>query len=202
MQRNLLKNIDLKKLSNEQKKALLMITVVVVSFILLWLLIYLPARSTVKRLKLELSGVDGQIQQIEAKAGQAGSLEEGIKRLDVNLKNMIKRFPNTEEESIKAFASFAKEAGVKVDSIRPLPKKELLDQNSAVVKIKGKSCYVFPISVSLKGSFTDLVRFTQIVEKKLPAFAIIQKLNINSDPANLQMLNINMDLDLYLLAAN
>jgi len=78
----------------------------------------------------------------------------------------------------------------------------LLDENGAPVKIKERACYVIPVAVAMKCSFANLVKFTEIVEQKLPAFAIIQKLNINNNPDNLQILSVNMDLNLYLLAAN
>ena len=88
--------------------------------------------------------------------------------------------------------------------MRPLPKEELLDEKGTPVKIKGRACYVISVAVAMKCSFADLVKFTQIIEKKLPAFALIQKLNINSNPGNTlesQMLGVNMDLNLYLLSA-
>jgi Tfp pilus assembly protein PilO len=202
MRRNLLKGINIKKLSRAQKKALAISVVVVLVFIVLWLFTYIPARNTVKKLKVELAGVDGQIKQIEERLGHSRSLDEGIKLLEADLKNLKNRFPSKEEESIKALASFAQKSGINVDSIRPLPREELLDQNGSPVKIKGKDCHVISVAVVMKCSFADLVKFTEIIEKKLPAFAIIQKLNINTNPVNLQILSVSMDLNLYLLAAN
>lgn len=202
MRRNLLKDINLKKLSRVQKKALIISAVFVLSFIVLWLFICLPAGNTVKQLKEQLAGVDGQIKQIEDRVSQARSLDEGIKLLETDLTNLRNRFPSAEETSLKALASFAQKSDISVDSIRPLPKEELLDQNGIPVKIKGKSCYVISVAVAMKCSFFDLVKFTQIIEEKLPAFARIQKLNISSNSINLQILSVNMDLNLYLLAAN
>lgn len=202
MQRNLLKNINIRKLSHTQKKALFGSAVIILIFIVFWLCIYLPLRNTVKKLKVELAGMDGQIKQIEEMAGHDRSLGEGIRLLEVDRKKIKSRFPDMEEESIKALASFAKELGISVDSIRPLPKEELLDKNGSPVKIKGAACYVISTAVVMKCSFANLVKFTDIVEKKLPAFAIIQKLNIGTNSDSLQILSVNMNLNLYLLAAN
>ncbi len=69
-------------------------------------------------------------------------------------------------------------------------------------ELKGRSCYKIPVTLSMRCSFADLVRFTEMIERKLPAFAIIQKLSITSNPVNLQVLSVNMDLNLYFISAN
>jgi len=201
MRRDLLAGINISKLSRAQKKALSLSAVVILAFVAAWSAIYLPARKSVGKLKAELADVNQQIKQIEDGVGGAGSLEQGIKLLEARLKNIKDRFPGAEEESIKVLASLAGKSRITVDSIRPYPREKLLDKDGAPVKIIGSDCYVISVAVAIKCSYADLVKFTQIIEKKLPAFAIIQKLNINSNPSNPQMLSVNMDLSLYLLAS-
>lgn len=201
MRSDLLKEINLKNLGSAQKKVLAISAVVLLVFFIIWLFICIPARQTVKKLKVELDGVNAQIDQIESKAGSAKSLDEGIKLLNDNLKTLRNKFPSAEEESIKALATFAQKSGVVIDSIRPMPRKDLLDEAGVPVKIEGKACYVIAVALSARCTFADLVKFTENLEKKLPAFAMIQRLNVNNAPDNSNVLTVSMDLSLYLLSA-
>jgi Tfp pilus assembly protein PilO len=199
MRLDLLKDIDINKLSLAQKKVLAICVGTLLAFFIIWLFIFIPTTKKVKDLKAELAGLDGQIQQIEGRAGDAKSLDAGIRLLEDKLKVLRGKFPSTEEESIKAFANLAQKSGVTIDSIRPNPRKELLDESGAPVKAEAKTCYVISLVVSARCTFSDLVKFSEIVENNLPALATIQKMDVNKDPSGTNLLNVSMDVNLYLL---
>jgi len=202
MRYNLLKDLNIKNLSSAQKKALAISAGVILVFLIIWFFICLPTKSAVKKLKVELADTNREIDQIESRAGKAKNLDEGIKLLEDNLKTLKNKFPSAEEESIKILANFAQKSGIDVDSIRPAARKELLDENGVPVKIEGRSCYYIAIALSVNCTFSDLIRFTENLEKNLPAFARIQRLIINSSSDSSNILNVNLDLNLYLLAVS
>lgn len=190
----------MKKLLASQKKMTIVAVLVMAVFLVLWAMAYLPAKARFKSIKLELASVEAQIADIESVAQGARSLDEGIVIVETKFNRLKDRFPSAEEETFKMISNFAQKLNVHLTSIRPSPKKSLLDENQAEIKVMGKTCSTIFVAISAKCRAGELVKYLEMLDRNLPAFTTIERLQVSRDPNNTGVLNVNIDMNLYLMS--
>jgi len=192
------KNMRLDKISPAQKKIILEVVVALAAFLLFLLFAYLPSRKTVKTMTSELEDAERQIQQIEAMLGSARSMDEGIQLLNKRFQQLDSKFSSGEEDSVRLLSEMARKLNVELISIKPQPKAVFLDENNQAITIRGKPCQRMLISLDMRCSYKDLVRYLRYLRDSYPMLVGIERLRIAKDQSGALKLNASFDTELYL----
>ena len=190
----------IKKVSSTQKMIIIISLIVILVFLFFWFLIYLPSKKEVTRIKSQLSDLNNQIRQIEAITSQTTLTDEGIRIIRQRHQQLIDKFPQKEEESLRMLSDLAGNLNVELVSIKPQPKTVFLDQNKNAVEIEGRVCQKVYVSIEIKSLYKDLVKYIQTIKESLPAFISIEKLNIGKDRLQAPKLKVLLELNLFLLS--
>ena len=190
----------MKKLLASQKKMTLVAAIVIAAFLVVWSMIYLPLKARFNNIKVQLAAAESQIQDIESVAKGARNLDEGIVMVEKKFDSLKSRLPSTEEEALRTISSYAQKLNIRLVYIRPSPKRALLDENQAEIKVMGKTCYAIFFTISARCRASELVRYLEMLDKDLPAFTTVEKLQVNRDQGNTGILSVNIDMNLYLMS--
>ena len=187
------------KISYQQKKILLIATIVVFAFGIFWFALYAPVQSSVKRLKVELRDTEEKILAIEMILNNAQNMDEGIRLLKEESLRMQKMFPSKEQESLKILSDLARKNNVAVISMQPGSKVLLMDKNDQKIEAETNGCYKEPISLNIRCDYKSLVTYLESLKESLPALHSVQKLKIEGVPLGFGKLDVVLDINLYLL---
>ena len=187
------------KISLTQKKIIVLSFIIIATFFIFGFYIYLPNKNASDKIKSELNNVKAQIEEIEILVGKARTLGEGVKEIRQLNQELRDRFPHKEEEALSALSEFAREMNIEVVSIEPQPKKVFLDENGNRVEVENKVCQSVFVSIKMKSSYKDLIRYIETLKDSLPVFVSIENLKINKGSFQEVKLNILLELNLYLL---
>ncbi len=190
----------MKNISLSQKKIILILGIVAAVFLLFCFFIYYPAKNTVSRIKQELSGIENQIQGIELIISNAKTMGEGIKLLEQRYQQLNSKFPQKEEESLRALSDLAPVSNIDIISIRPETKAVFIGANNQKVEIDGKVCQKVFVSIEMNGAYQDLVKYLENLKKSLPVFIGIERLKISKGAKETPKLDIALDISFYLLS--
>jgi hypothetical protein len=189
-----------KKLSQAQKKIITAGLIVLCLFLGFWFFVYLPGRITVKKIKSELLDTENQIQEIEGMIQESRNRDEGIKLLKERYEQLNNKFPQEEEDALKALSEIARELKIGLVSIKAQPKTAFLDADNKEVNIEGKSCQRVFVYIEMRGSYKDLVKYILSLEESNSALTTIEELKVSKDESGAAKLNITLGLNLYLLS--
>lgn len=184
------------KITPTQKRIIGVTTVVVLAFVLVWSFVYLPARSKAAQLQSELKDLEEQIQQIEVMGTEGKTIGEGIIALETKYRQINIKFPEKEEEGLGLLSEFAQKQNLEVLSMGSQPKKSC----TFAEKFDGKSCYEVSVSLVMRGTYPSLVLYMETLKKTLPAYVTFNRLGISKEGSAAAIININLDLRLYLLS--
>lgn len=192
--------MQINELTRSQKRIIIISGVIVLVFFFVWLLIFLPVRANVNKMKTELAEVEGEIHIFERTVSETKTLAKCIENLKTKSKVLENKFSKDLEESLKTLFNFADMFNLKIISLKPSIKKLLLDENGMEVKAEGKTYQIIYVNLVMKGSYGNLVRFRELLEVKLPGFVSIETLNIAPNTLNLsEQLTITLGFNLYFL---
>lgn len=183
-----------------QRKIIIVTAAAVAVAALLSLFVYLPAVREISLLKGEVSGIQGQIEQIEANVGQGHSIAEGIEALKNKYRALDAKFPAKKEEALGLLSEFARKCNITIVAIKSQPKVEFLDAKDQKVEIEGKICQILPVSIEVRSNYHDLGKYLEMLGESLPAYVTVEELNIHQESGGIPNLRVTMELNLYLLA--
>lgn len=193
---SLIKNI--KKIGISQKKILIFALLIVCGFSATWFLAYIPAQKKIDQLSGDLKNIEDQIKQIEAMVDQDKKMGEGIKLLEERHRALSLKFPSREEDALTALFDLASKRNIEIVSIKSQAKISCRQDMS----IDGKKCYEIPLSLTMKGNYKDFVDYIDLLRESLPAFITFDKLRIVRQTTGALMLEISLEIRLYLLIGN
>ena len=189
------------KILNEQNSTFLKSIGAVAAIFLIGIIIWQPLQKEETLLKTELTDIQNKIQRIEISTDQKNKTKEEI--INVFKKkygHIDEKFPPTEEESLNLLSVYAQELNLEVISVRSLPKKPFVDQDQQKVGSGAKFCQEISVSMELKGSHQGLVQYLETIKELLPAYVTVERLKIHKDIPAEPKLNIQLELNLYLLS--
>lgn len=191
--------MNIKNLTQSQKKILAVGAIILGVFAIFFILIYIPSRNAFKKIQAELSLTEKQIKDIDSIIGQTKSIDQAIIVLKDKLEYLNNKFPQKEEESIRMFSDLGKKYNIEIKHIKPQPKKPVVDEEGKELKISGRACQSILVSIEMRCLYKDLVLYAESLRKELPAFASIENLEIIKDSEGLGKLDVTVDLNLYFL---
>lgn len=187
------------KISENQKKIIIISGIGVLVFLLLWIFLYLPASKEINNLKSELGSTEQQIQGIEAFLSGTRNRDEAVRLLKEQQQYLSNRFPQKEEESLKLIPEFARKNNIEVISLDPGTKSEFLDESGKQLIIDGKIAYYLPITMEMSCSYRDLVKYLLELKNNLPAFVSVINLNVKKSDQVSGRVRASVEFNLYLL---
>ena len=190
----------MQNLTRSQQKIIIVTVAVIVVFFIVWLLLYIPTTNGMNQYKIELNGVQSQIQQIEMTFGQGKSIEEGMRLLTERYRQLDAKFPLKEEEGLRLLSDMARQLNVEIVSTKLQPKKEFEDSSHTKVQIDGKTCQELKITIDVRSTYKDLVEYIKTLKEQLPVYITVENLKINKASREVSPLNVTLEINFYLLS--
>lgn len=187
------------KISPSQKKIIIIAILVILAFLGFWIFIYFPAKTSVNRLKAEIVNLESQIQEIDTLTDKSNSIAEGIRSLEGKFCQLENRLSQKEQEGLRMLSDLARKFGLEVVSIRPQLKNALLDRGNQKMEIEGKACQSVLVTIEIRCTYRDLVRYLENLTRSTIMLTGVERLKINKDASGSAVLNVTLDLNLYLL---
>ncbi|MBF0511278.1 MAG: hypothetical protein HQL13_03015 [Candidatus Omnitrophica bacterium] len=192
--------MQIQGLTKSQQKIIMIASIVGFISLAFLFFIFLPAHTNVEDMKTELAGIETQIKDIENKAGGARTLAEGIRRLELRNKELEAKFPEDMGESLNTIAQLVRDCHLKIISLKPSFSKALVEENDKEVEVEGKTCKTVFVTLNLKGTYHNFIKFRDIIQDHLPGFVVMEMMNIIHESQNEpQQLTIVLAFNLYLL---
>lgn len=201
MRLNQLKQALIKLITVSQKKIIIRGLIALLVFLILWVFVYSPSKNQVKAIKLKLLNIESEIKGIEAMAGGATIRGETIKSMRQRLQALKDKFPAEEEGALSMLSDFAQKLNIELISIKPQPKKIFLDEHGKEIVIEGRVPQTVFVSLRLRCSYEDLVKYIEVLRQDLPGFITVERLNISKDRSGkTARLDAVLNFNLYFLS--
>lgn len=192
--------MDKIKITKKQKNILMIVGIIVSAFIVFIVLIYIPLKSQLIRVKKEYYDIESEIKTIKNIAGKDKPLEEAIGLFKTKLDTLEKQFPEKEEIILRELSGLAGRLDIEVVSIKPERKRVIRDLNGIPLSIKG--CYVeeMSVSMSLKAPYKTMGQFFKNLYEDFPIFVKIENINITKvGDKEKTHLDVELSLSTYLI---
>jgi len=181
------------------QKNIIIVTISTIALLIVsWIFIFLPAKDTVKTLKTELLQIEGKIGGLKDIIGKDKPLSEGITILEQELENLKKRFPDSEEGTLRIISNLAHRSGLDVISFKPRKKNLLLDENKNAKEIDDCLCKKMSVSMIVRSGYLQLGSFLEALRKEVPHILTVERLNITKESGR-DELKADINLTMYLL---
>lgn len=138
-------------------------------------------------------------QQMTLSTRPAASLEEALKNVQREMHFWEGRFPSREEEVLRMINGAAKEGKVDLQSIHSLPRSPALGEDNMPFLVGEKTCQQVVISLDLKGTYSDLIRYLELLRKKLNVVYIIEQARLSKVSPDTSELRLKLTLKIFLL---
>ncbi len=182
-----------------QQKIILAVLIIIAAFLVFWFLIYSPQKDSILFIKAQALSLEEQTRRIEEITTVAKTIEGSKETLKRKIEELNAKFSQVSEEaSLKMLSDYARGFGIKVTSLDARPKKAFLDEDNKRVELRGLPCQVVGVSLTMEGFYINLVKYLEALDKDLPVFWIIQGVKINRNNPHSPLLNINLEVNLYL----
>jgi Tfp pilus assembly protein PilO len=181
-----------------QKKILIAVSIAIGVLLIFHILIYQPAKNSMRSLKSELDQIEARIDATKTIIGRDKPLAEGFSILQKRFEEVDKKFPENEEETLQIISSLAYKSGVNISSIKPRPVRKYLDKNGSAVRIGNKTCHQIPLSISGRAAYKKLGSFLESLREEVPNLLTVEKLKVSKESSKYE-LSVDMDLTMYLL---
>lgn len=182
-----------------QKKIIFIALVMVLSFSLFLLLVYLPTKSRAERLRSELSDLEAQIKAAESYTLGARSPEEGVKLLKERYRYLDSKLPLNYAQALAMIPELARRLNIEVLSSNNTAPAQFIDKAGLRMEIEGRSCSLISVSMDLKCSYKDLVRYLDALKKVVPVFITVERLSVQRENQLSARLNVKLSLNIYFL---
>ncbi|MFA5260847.1 MAG: hypothetical protein WC450_06435 [Candidatus Omnitrophota bacterium] len=182
--------------SSEQKY--IEIGVLMCFFLGLTLGVYFPAYRAVRAVKSEFKGVETEIDRIELMVGKNRNIKQGLRELQDQIALFRHRFPEKEEQGVKALANTARNNNLEIVSTRIGIKRKSTDNKNKALKFEERDCSFIPVTGQFKGRFQDVVGYFQELESSPDYFVTVERLGLDRVDVTEGILSISIELKLYL----
>lgn len=188
-------------LTDIQKRIFILAGIITLSFFIFAVLIYIPANRKMVQLKTEFTRLEEETKRLKKYVGEGQSLEQIIVSLNNRLDKLHVRFPEKEEVVLRELSALASGLGIEVLSIKPDRKKVLQSINEEQVAIKDCVVQEMSVAINMKTSYKVLGEFIRRIKEDFPVFIKVDSVQMEkvSDDYNSNILNVNMNVDSYLI---
>ncbi len=168
-------------------------------FLGLFLGVYFPAYRELRTVRSELKGGEAEIDRIELMAGKNRDIKQGLKELQDEIALFRHRFPEKEDQGVKALADTARNHNLEIVSTRIGIQRKSTDNKNRALKFRDAECGFISVTGQFKGRFQDLVGYFEELETSPEYFVTVERLDLERVDATEGILSIAVELKLYLL---
>jgi len=168
-------------------------------FLGLFLGVYFPSYRELRTVKSELNGVEMEIDRIELMAGKNRDIKQGLRELQDEIALFRHRFPEKEDQGVKALADTARNHNLEIVSTRIGIQRKSTDNKNRALKFGDAECGFISVTGQFKGRFQDLVGYFEELESSPEYFVTVERLDLDRVDATEGILSISVELKLYLL---
>lgn len=169
-------------------------------FLIVGFLIYFRLEGKVHHLRHETLDLQKNIKEVEVLLANGMTPEEGVRLLTEEYEKLNSKFPTQEEEALKLLSEFARRLNVDIVSVKAQPKTDFVDAHQKEIVIEGRKCQEVTVSLDMKSSYKDLLKYIETLKVSLPAFFRIERLKATKETSGQLKLNVVLELKLYLLS--
>ena len=110
-----------------------------------------------------------------------------------------RRFPDSETKSLLAIADYANKFHVRLEQVHASAPQAVSDSRGTRAGADGKKCSGVRVSMNFKSAYPNLVKYIEALRKIVPAYMVVEKLEVTRGDSNLPELDGKIELVLYLL---
>jgi len=167
-------------ITKQQRNALLMFAVLVLSITVLFLFIYAPKSAKLKKLKNELAMIEASMNKVHAIIGEKEDLGKGILRMRQEADVYDAKFIKPKEISglLQELAQEARLQNLEVVSMQPSEFFLSYSDKGNTLSVDGQECNIINIEMNLIGSYRSLIEYMSILEAKPAQYLLINRFNI------------------------
>ena len=188
-------------LSNTEQKYV-EIGVLMCLFLGVLLGVYVPAYRELRAVKSELKAVEMEIDRVELMAGKNRNIQQGLRELQDEVALFRHRFPEKEDQGVRAVANAARNHNLEIVSTRIGIKRKSTDNKNRALKFGAAECGYISVTGQLKGRFQDLVGYFEELGSSPEYFVTVERLGLDRVDATEGILSISIELKLYLFGAS
>ena len=189
------------KIAFFQNRMVLVGGAVALVFSLVWFFIYLPSKERIENLETEFNEIYGHVERIEDIILKAKTVDEGMLLLQQKDEAVGSKFPDEEESCLKMLSSLARQSKINITSLNPSEKTPFLGEDGKPIVIFGKVCQKVSVSLNIKSSYADFLKYIEILKESLPAHFTVEKLTMRlGGGKGAYLLDINCGINFYLLS--
>ncbi len=161
--------------------------------------LYSPSYNELKSVKEDSKAINEEIDRIELLVGKNRDIKQGLRDFQEQIRQFHLRFPEKEEQGLKALADTARKNQLDIISTRIGSKRKSTDKKNKALTFSGRTCSLTPVAIQLKGRFQDCVTYLEDLTRDPAYFVTVERLNLDRADAVSGILSITIDLNLYLL---
>ncbi len=109
------------------------------------------------------------------------------------------RFPDAEQKSLLAITEYAHKFQVRVEQVQAGSPEKVIDPRGKPVSVEGRTCKGVRVRINFKGEYQNLVKYIETLRKVLPAYPVIEDLEIHNGVTTVPKLSGTLGLVLYIL---
>ncbi len=186
---------------SEERKLILAALIVAGVFLLFGSFVIRPRLERLQNVKLQFRNTRQQIDEIESKLAAGKTLEQYISVLYQEAQALDQAFPAREDETIGRLSDMARQSSVEILSVKSQLKKPYFDKDQQEAAAQGKKCHTVAVALQARGSYKNIVIYLETLKRSLPAYFTVEKLDMQKAGAAPLILNISLEINLYLLSS-
>ena len=125
--------------------------------------------------------------------------DQVMNRLMKTKQELGRKFPEAEQRSLVLLSDYANKFRVQMTQISPDPPAIFNDSRGEAVVVDQKTCFYVYTALKMKADYVNLVKYLDVLNRVLPAYMTVERLEIEDPSPAAPRLEVNAELALYLL---
>ena len=189
------------KFDLQNKKNILIVSVIVFIIALLFQFVYFPRLRQVRSLNREYKSIARDIDELYSFIGRDGSLEDNIIERRRGLAMLESAFPFEKGVSdiIKQLNEQARHFNVNVISLKPRNFEIYRDREGKELKVSDYCCKCMPLTLNVESRYRALGEFLLNIETNKSPMISIEEVEIEKDKDKTSTIKADIELTAYIL---
>ena len=189
------------KFDLQNKKNILIVSVIVFIIALLFQFVYFPRLRQVRSLNREYKSIARDIDELYSFIGRDGSLEDNIIERRRGLAMLESAFPFEKGVSdiIKQLNEQARHFNVNVISLKPRNFEIYRDREGKELKVSDYFCKCMPLTLNVESRYRALGEFLLNIETNKSPMISIEEVEIEKDKDKTSTIKADIELTAYIL---
>ena len=166
---------------------------------LFMLFLYRPAVDRMLDTKDEVDQIEDHLRWVTQTIESQGDPEHVFQYFVVQNQDLLRRFPDSPEISLLALADYANKFHVRISQVRAGQVEKVYGERGRRWGADGKKCSGVRVTLKFQSEYYNLVKYMETLHKALPAYMVIERIEIDNGFTTTPKLSGSIELYLYLL---